>query len=140
MLPLRLVIDTNILVSAALKPASLQRTTLLLAISKPARFYVSPPILEEYRDVLSRTELGIRKGLRSQLLQLIKNHSHLVAPTKPLWVASDPDDNAFLECCDAARADYLITGNKKHFPEFWKSTKVISSREFINLVAPHLLA
>jgi uncharacterized protein len=30
---------------------------------------------------------------------------------------SDPDDNIFLECADAARADYLVTGNQKHFPE-----------------------
>ncbi len=40
MLALRLVIDTNVLVSAALKPDGLQRTTLLLAITKPARLYV----------------------------------------------------------------------------------------------------
>jgi len=68
MLPLRLVIDTNVVVSAALKPEGLQRTTLLLAITKPARFYVSRPILEEYADVLSRPELGIRKGSPQKLL------------------------------------------------------------------------
>jgi predicted nucleic acid-binding protein len=55
------------------------------------------------------------------------------------WVTTDPDDNKFLECADAARADYLITGNQKHFPKFWKKTKVIMSREFIDLVAPHLI-
>jgi putative PIN family toxin of toxin-antitoxin system len=115
MLPLRLVIDTNVLVSAALKPEGLQRTTLLLAITKPARFYVSRPILEEYADVLSRPELAIRKGARQQLLQLIRNNSHIVTPSRRLEVASDPDDNVFLECADAARADYLITGNQKHF-------------------------
>ncbi len=139
MLPLRLVIDTNVLVSSALKPESLQRTTFLLAITKPARLYVSRPILEEYADVLSRPELRIRKGLRQQLLQLIRNHSHVVVPSRRLEVASDPDDNMFLECADAARADYLITGNQKHFPKFWKKTKVITSREFIGLTAPHLI-
>lgn len=139
MLPLRLVIDTNVLVSSALKPESLQRTTFLLAITKPARLYVSRPILEEYAEVLSRPELCIRKGLRQQLLQLIKNHSHIVAPSRRLELASDPDDNMFLECADAARADYLITGNQKHFPIFWKKTKVITPREFISLVAPHLI-
>lgn len=41
MIPIRLVIDTNIVVSAALKPAGLQRTVLLPAITKPARLYVS---------------------------------------------------------------------------------------------------
>jgi len=139
MLPLRLVIDTNVLVSAATKPAGLQRTVLLLGITKPARLYVSRPILEEYSEVLSRPELRIRKGLSQQLLQFIKNHCYTVAPTRLLEVTSDPDDNMFLECADTARADYLVTGNQKHFPRFWKKTKVITPREFINLVAPHLI-
>ena len=139
MLALRLVLDTNVLVSAALKPEGLQRTTLLLATTKPARFYVSAPILEEYAEVLSRPELAIRRGLRIQLLQLIKNRSHLIVPSRRLDVTSDPDDNIFLECADAARADYLVTGNQKHFPPFWKSTKIITARDFINLAAPHLI-
>ena len=139
MLPLRLVLDTNILVSAALKPASLQSTALLLALTRPARLYVSSAILAEYRDVLSRPELHISKGIRLQLLQLIRNRSHLVNPSRRLEVCSDPDDNRFLEAADKAGADYLITGNMRHFPAFWKKTKIISSREFISLAAPHLL-
>ena len=139
MLALRLVIDTNVLVSAALKPDGLQRTTFLLAITKPARLYVSPPILEEFAEVLSRPELSIRKGLRLRLLQLIKNHSYAVTPPRRLAVTSDPDDNIFVECADAARADFLITGNRKHFPAFWKSTKTVTPREFVSLVAPHLI-
>jgi len=140
MLPLRLVVDTNVLVSAAIKPAGLQRTVLLLAITKPARLYVSPPIMEEYATVLARPEFKIRKGLRQQLLQLIKNNSHSIAPKLHLQVTSDPDDNIFLECADAARADYMVTGNLRHFPRFWKKTKVITSREFITVVAPHLFS
>lgn len=136
---LRLVLDTNVVVSAALKPEGLQRTALLLATTKPARFYVSAPILEEYAEVLSRPELMIRRGLRLQLLQLIKNRSHMIVPSRRLDVTSDPDDNIFIECADSARADYLITGNQKHFPPFWKSTKIITARDFINLAAPHLI-
>ena len=139
MISLRLVIDTNIVVSAALKPAGLQRTVLLLAITKPATMYVSEAILAEYREVLGRPELKIRKGLQQQLLQLIRSRSHPVKPSRPLQVAKDPDDNKFLECADVARADYLVTGNVRHFPKFWKKTKVITSREFMDLVAPHLI-
>jgi len=51
-----------------------------------------------------------------------------------------PGDNIFLECADAARADYLITGNQRHFPKFWKKTKIISSPELIGIVGPHLLS
>jgi putative PIN family toxin of toxin-antitoxin system len=138
MLPLRLVLDTNIVVSAALKPDGLQRTVLLLAMTRPARLYISPPILSEYRMVLSRPEFKIRKGLRLQFLQQIEEVSYLVSPTNPVRATSDPDDNIFLECADAARADYLITGNQRHFPKFWKQSKIVSSREFIAMIAPHL--
>ncbi len=138
MLPLRLVIDTNILVSAALNPDGLQRTALLLAITKPARLYVTLPILKEYAGVLMRPR--INKGERLRLLQLIKNRSYIVTPSRHLAVASDPDDNIFIECADAARPDYLITGNQRHFPAFWKGTKIITSREFLSLAAPHLIS
>lgn len=139
MLPLRLVLDTNVIVSAALKPDGLQRTVLVAALTKPARVYVSAAILREYREVLARPELGIRKGLRNQFLQLIENRAHPVTPSRIQDVTRDPGDAIFLECADAARADYLVTGNLRHFPRFWKQTKIISSREFLTLAAPHLL-
>jgi putative PIN family toxin of toxin-antitoxin system len=139
MIPLRLVIDTNIVVSASLKPNGLQRTVLLLAITKPARLYVSDAVIAEYREVLARPELKIRKGLRQQVLRLVRSHSQTVTPSRPLQITPDPDDNIFLECADAARADYLVTGNPRHFPKFWKKTKVITSREVLDIVAPHLL-
>jgi len=84
MIPLRLVIDTNIVVSAALKPDGLQRTVLLLATAKPATLYISESVLGEYREVLARPELKIRKGLRQQLLQLILSKSHSVKPARAL--------------------------------------------------------
>ena len=77
MLPLRLVLDTNIVVSAAVKPHGLQRTVLLVASTKPARLYLSASIFSEYQTVLARPELRIRRGLRLQFLQFIKNHSLL---------------------------------------------------------------
>ncbi len=115
MISLRLVVDTNIVISAALKPEGLQRTVLLLAITKPSRLYVSAPILEEYRT------------------------ARFVRPVRHLQVTTDPDDNMFVECADVAGVDYLITGNIRHFPRYWKRTKIITSREFLSVIAPHLL-
>jgi len=138
MIALRLVLDTNVVVSAVLKPKGLERTVVLLALTKPALWYVSDPITKEYADVLARTELKIRKGLRLQFLQLIRNHAHTVVPARLPQLTLDPADNIFLECADAARADYLVTGNQRHFPKFWKRTKIINSREFLTVVAPHL--
>jgi putative PIN family toxin of toxin-antitoxin system len=140
MLPLRLVIDTNIVVSAALRPDGLQRTTLTIALTRPARWYVSAPILEEYDYLLSRPVLRIPAAARRQLMQLVRNRALLVRPKYKLEVASDPDDDMFIECADAARADYLVTGNLRHFRSFWKNTKVISSPEFISLAAPHFFS
>lgn len=139
MIPLRLVIDTNVVVSAALKAEGLQRTVVLLAMTKPARWYVSDAIMSEYTTVLARTELKIRRSLRQQLLQLIKNHARVVTPSRLAQVTSDPGDNMFIECADVARADYLLTGNQRHFPKFWKNTKIIGSSEFLSVIAPHLI-
>jgi putative PIN family toxin of toxin-antitoxin system len=139
MIPLRLVLGTNVVVSAALKPDGLQRTVVLLAMTKPARWYVSDAIMEEYAVVLARPELKIRRSLRQQLLQLIKNYARVVIPSRLSQMTADPADNIFIECADAARADYLVTGNQRHFPNFWKNTKIISSREFLTIIAPHLI-
>jgi predicted nucleic acid-binding protein len=62
MIPLRLVIDTNVLISAAIKPVGLQRTVLLLAVTTPARLYVSRPILDEYSEVLLPTRTPDSQG------------------------------------------------------------------------------
>ena len=139
MIPLRLVIDTNVVVSAALKPEGLQRTILLLAMTKSVRWYVSEAIVAEYALVLARPELKIRRSSRQQLLQLIKNHARVVVPSRMAQITSDPDDNVFVECADAAHADYLVTGNQRHFSKFWKNTKIISSTEFLSVIAPHLV-
>ncbi len=139
MLPLRLVLDTNIVVSAALKSEGLQRTVLSLAMAPPARLYITVPILTEYLRVLSRPRFRLPKGPRQKFLQLLKNRAHLVEPVRQLDVTTDPDDNMFLECAEAARADYLVTGNLRHFPRFWRQTKIITSRQFLTLAAPHLI-
>jgi uncharacterized protein len=139
MIPLRLVIDTNILVSAALKPDGLQRTVLVVAITKPARLYVTEAVLantarcSHVRNLKSAGDPGSSSSSS-------KEPAQLVSPAHALQVAKDPGDDKVLECADAARADYLVTGNQRHFPKFWKKTKVITSGEFISIVAPHLIS
>ena len=86
MIPLRLVLDTSIVVSAALKPDGLQRSVFLIAITSPAGLYVSQAILDEYRTVLARPRLRIGKGDRNQLLDLIERRAHGVKPSRPVRV------------------------------------------------------
>jgi len=76
-----------------------------------------------------------RKGLRQQFFQLLENRAHFVAGSgrfKSLRPAK-----IFLECADAARADYLIRISA--ISKFWKKTKVISSASLSD-VGPHLLS
>ncbi len=40
--------------------------------------------------------------------------------------------NRFLECAEAAQADFLVTGNIRHFPKHYKTTTVVKTREFLN--------
>jgi len=35
-------------------------------------------------------------------------------------------------------ADYLVTGNKKHFPNSYKNTRLVDAREFLDLIEPAL--
>ena len=140
MIAVRLVLDTNIVVSALLKPDGLERTVLRVAGAKPARWYVTQPIVDEYSIVLARPKFKIAKRRRQQFLRLVSRQAKLVAPSRIPIVTSDADDNIFVECADAARADYLVTGNQRDFPPFWKSTKIIGAREFLTMVAPHLLS
>lgn len=138
MLSLRLVIDTNVVVSGALKPAGLERTALVFALTPPASLFVSREILAEYSGVLGRPELRLPAKERHQLIELITLRSQLVAPACKLAVCPDPDDDIFVECADAARADYLVTGNIKHFPRYWRNTKVINARGLLDIIGPHL--
>jgi uncharacterized protein len=64
-------------------------------------------------------------------LQSIRKLGHWVKPSVRVEKCTDPDDNVLLECAQAGEADYLVTGNKRHFPDRWKKTKVISARELI---------
>jgi len=59
--------------------------------------------------------------------------SRVVAPRKKVRVSTDPDDDIFLECAEAAKAHYLVTGNIRHFPDRWKYTKTVTPRQFLDL-------
>jgi hypothetical protein len=61
----------------------------------------------------------------------------------PYWVTGSLSGTGVAMSAGPARlaiCNHLITGNQGHFPKFWKKTKVITSREFISIAAPHLIA
>ena len=66
-------------------------------------------------------------------LQTVREKSFWVRPTETINACSDPHDDIFLECAHAASADYLVTGNLKHFPSSWASILVVTPRRFLDL-------
>ena len=133
-MPLKLVVDTNLVISAHLSPDSLERLVLNLALSTHVAWYVTSAILAEYEEVLHRKKFKFDHKLIERSLSLIKKRSILVVPKHLITASVDPDDNAFLECAAEAEAHYLVTGNKKHFPATWEKTQVVNARELVEFM------
>ncbi len=125
----RVVIDTNVLVSAGLKPEGAEEAVWLLVSTDKLQLFVSRVIVAEYQSVLRRSKLNLAPDTIEFLLQLSASKATFVEPAVRLFVSPDEKDNRFLECAEASDANYLITGNKRHFPARWKRTEIINARE-----------
>src|SRR5260221_7926993 len=131
---IRVVLDTNIVVSAMLRSGGLPEAVFNLAVDRNVQLYISQPILDEYEEVLRRPRLDIHPDKVTHALTRIRQASLLVTPTTRVAAASDPDDNIFLECAEAASAHYLVTGNLRDFPNQWAGTRVVTAREFLAVI------
>lgn len=138
---LKVVYDTNIVVSANLKPGSLPASLVALALGEQVKLFYSPPIFEEYRAVLARPKFGFDPKAIATFLRDLRNAGEVVRPIKSVTVALHEPDNRFLECAQTARADYVLTGNKRHFPfSVFGKTRIVSPAEFALVVAKELSA
>ena len=134
----KIVLDTNVVVSAHLKGAGLEAFVLDLALASKLQLYVSAEILEEYESVLRRPRFAIDPKKVTRSIQLIKKKAKQVKPTRSLSVSPDTGDNRFLECAEAAGADYLVSGNRRHFPSKHRKTLVVNARQMIEIITPEL--
>lgn len=130
---LKAVIDTNVLVSALLKNNSLPSFILALLRRKMITLCLSKDIFEEYRAVLDREKFHSIKKEAAPLLSSLKKGAIWVEPkTRITEITNDPADNKFLECAAEAKADFLITGNSRHFPfRSYCNTRIVSPKVFI---------
>ena len=125
------VLDTNVVISALLKPSGHEERALRLALHSRVQLYVSPPLLDEYSRVMRYAKLGIPRTKIVSALEHIRRSARIVLPVRTLTACKDDDDNRILECADAAGANFLVTGNKRHFPPRWKQTQIVNAREFL---------
>lgn len=131
---IRVVLDTNIVVSALLRSGSLPDAILSLCLRRVIRFCVSEPVLAEYEEVLRRPRLAIDPTRVLKILLQIKEAAVMVHPVATVSAARDPDDNIFLELAAEAQADFLITGNQVDYPRQWATARVVTPRQFVTLM------
>lgn len=107
----RIVLDTNVLISAILfggKP----RRVLDLVISKSVDCALSFAILDELRDVLQRPKFGFPPDICLYIVEELHGLCNIISPSVRVHaIRSDPDDNRILECAVEARAHFIVSGD-----------------------------
>jgi putative PIN family toxin of toxin-antitoxin system len=133
---IRVVLDTNIVVSALLQAQGLPARTFLMTIAgTAAQLCVSGDVYAEYEEVIRRPKFRRSEMVIEQTLRAIRQNGFWVKPSEKARVCPDPDDDIFLECSQAARAHYLVTGNLKDFPMKWAWTRIVTARQFLDATA-----
>ena len=136
---IRLVLDTNVLVSANIAEEGLEAVIVALALNKKVQLCVSIPVLEESERVLRYPKLRFIPKEVTTFLARLRIGGEFAIPTLSVSESSEEADNRFLECAEAASADYLVTGNKRHFPKRWRITVVVNARELLGLIGDTFL-
>lgn len=113
---MRVIFDTNIVISALLTPTGLAAEALLIWITDAGtQLCPSADIYAEYEEVIRRPTFN-RNALDIDAVLSMVRKLRWIEPNGMLHVCLDPDDDIFLECAQAANAHYIVTGNTRHFP------------------------
>lgn len=113
---MKIVLDTNVLVSGLLSPYGPPGEIVRLVSAGLMTLCLDARIVAEYRDVLVRPRFGFDPDVVATLVEYLESSGEMVAG-RPLTVRlPDPDDEAFLEVALAGNADCLVTGNLVHYP------------------------
>jgi uncharacterized protein len=135
MIPL-VVYDTNVVVSSLLKEKSHPGFLVGLALSGRVLPCLSRFVLDEYEAVLKRPKFDFDTHTVDQFLSDLHKVALIVAPTRRITAALDEADNRFLECANTARAKYLVTGNRRHFPfASFRETQIVSPAALARILA-----
>lgn len=133
---IRTVIDTNVIVSALLSPAGNEALILLAVHQGLLQPCFSDDILAEYAAVLARPKFGFPADEIAALMTMLLERGEKLAADPSAPASPDPGDTKFLACAHAAQADFLVTGNKRHFPASpYGPTYVVSAGELLDRIA-----
>jgi len=131
---IRAVIDTNVLVSGLLSPAGNEALIVLAIHQGFVRPCLSEAIIAEYAAVLARPKFAFPPEEIEAVLAMLQSKGELFRSEESL-VVTDPADTKFLHCAQAARADFIVTGNKRDFPDGpYGPTRVVSAGELLDRI------
>jgi putative PIN family toxin of toxin-antitoxin system len=133
---MRVVFDTNVLISALAFPGGAPTDVFMLACTHHVQAFASPAILAEFAGVLRR-KLGLSEDQVAALVGDVTDACRLVVPrTCVEQIHSHPADNRVLELALEAEADYVVTGDMRHVRPLdqWRGIRIRTPREFLDEV------
>ena len=132
---MRVVVDTNVLVSALLSVHGAPAQVLDLVRQGVVTLCADGRILDEYDEVLTRPEFPFDKADVAKLTRFIRQACELVSVDAPPLSLPDPDDESFLEVAVCGHVDALVTGNARHYPQNRRSgVRVVTPAELVALL------
>jgi uncharacterized protein len=132
---IRAVIDANVLVLGLLSPAGNEALIVLAIHQGLIRPCFSDAMMQEYADVLARPKFSFEPDAIAAALAMVRDNGELVVARTVARDLPDPDDAKFVHCAETAQAQYLVTGNKRHFPpEACGTVRVVSAGELLDRI------
>jgi len=135
------IIDTNVLVAAALGSGYPRRVRYGLFLSGKFEMHVSTALMSEYENVLRRPKFTKHPEFEiaaTLLIERIRQDACHFTPTESVSVILDEPDNRLLELALVSKADFIVTGNFNDFtfPNFGE-TKVVDPKSFWHAIQPN---
>lgn len=129
---MRIVLDTNILISATIWDKSVSNKLLRILAGRDIEILTSYDILEEYKKVLRRDFKYEHENINKIILELL-SYIQVIEPQRKVEVVKeDPDDNKIIECAVESGSDYILTYDKHLLTlEEFEGIKIIKPEEFL---------
>ena len=132
---IRVVLDTTVLVAAVISPTGPNARILELITTGKARPYLTQAVIEEYDRVFQYKRLQhLDKKRVTRVRRLLEQTATQAKSSGRLKISEHEDDNRIYECAVAAKADYIVTENARHFPQGYKATKIVNARQLLALL------
>ena len=127
---MKIVFDTNVLISATLWDNNVAQKFLFKCIKEGIQIFSSQEIIEEYKEILAR-DFYYKEQEIGEILERVLQFLSLVIPSKKVDVVKeDADDNKIIECALESNAECIISYDKHllKFKEF-QGIKIVRPEE-----------